>query len=123
MTISVLIVEDEFLVRMDAVGFMTGYGFAMYEAGNADEAIALLELHADIRAVFTDINMPGSMDGLKLAHYVRGRWPPIKLIITSGQVRPPREVMPAGSGFIAKPYQLQKVADELRAMIGEGIGG
>jgi CheY-like chemotaxis protein len=85
MTIGVLIVEDEFLLRLDAVDFMGGCGFTMYEAGNADEAIQLLELHDDIRVVFTDINMPGSMDGLKLAHYVRGRWPPIKLIITSGQ--------------------------------------
>jgi two-component system, response regulator PdtaR len=93
---------------MDAVAFMGGYGFAMYEAGNADEAIALLELHDDIRAVFTDINMPGSMDGLKLAHYVRGRWPPIKLIITSGQAKPLAEDMPVGSGFIAKPLSARK---------------
>ena len=118
MTIGVLIVEDEFLLRMDAVDFMGGCGFTMYEAGNADEAIPLLELHDDIRAVFTDINMPGSMNGLKLAHYVRGRWPPIKLIITSGQARPLADDMPAGSGFVAKPYQLEKVAADLRAMIG-----
>ena len=73
---------------------MGDYGFTVYEAGNADEAIALLELHGDIRAVFTDIHMPGSMDGLKLAHYVRGRWPPVKFIITSGQARPLVEDMP-----------------------------
>jgi two-component system, response regulator PdtaR len=118
MTVGVLIVEDEFLLRLHAVDFMGGCGFTMYEAGNADEAIQLLELHDDIRVVFTDINMPGSMDGLKLAHYVRGRWPPIKLIITSGQRRPLAEDMPAGSGFIAKPYDLEKVAADLRAMIG-----
>jgi CheY-like chemotaxis protein len=64
----------------------------------------LLELHDDIRAVFTDIQMPGSMDGLKLAHYVRGRWPPVKLIITSGHARPRVEDMPVGSGFVGKPY-------------------
>ena len=116
MTIGVLIVEDEFLLRMDAVYFMGGCGFTMYEAGNADEAIPLLELHDDIRAMFTDINMPGSMDGL--AHYVRGRWPPIKLIITSSQPRPLADDMPAGSGFVAKPYQLKKVAADLRAMVG-----
>ncbi len=78
----------------------------------------MLELHGDIRAVFTDIHMPGSMDGLKLAHYVRGRWPPVKLIITSGRARPPTEDMPVGSGYVGKPYQLNKVADSLRAMIG-----
>ena len=87
---------------MDAVEFMRAFGFSVYEAGNADEAIALLELHSDIRAVFTDVDMPGSMDGLKLAHYVRGRWPPVKLIITSGQPKPMLEDMPAGSGFIPR---------------------
>jgi two-component system, response regulator PdtaR len=117
MAIGVLIVEDEFLLRADAVEFMETSGFAVYEASNADEAIAILERHADIRAVFTDIQMPGSMDGLKLAHYVRGRWPPVKLIITSGRARPPAEDMPAGSGFVGKPYLLEKVVNDLRAMV------
>jgi two-component system, response regulator PdtaR len=116
MTIGVLIVEDEFLVRMDAVDFMRDFGFTVHEASNADEAIALLELNSDIRAVFTDIHMPGSMDGLKLAHYVRGRWPPIKLIITSGHARPLVEDMPLGCGFVSKPYQLERVAADLRTM-------
>lgn len=114
----VLIVEDEFLLRADAVGFMENFGFMVYEASNADAAIALLELHDDIRAVFTDVHMPGSMDGLKLAHHIRGRWPPVKLIITSGHQRPLIEDMPAGSAFIGKPYRLEKVADSLHAMIG-----
>jgi CheY-like chemotaxis protein len=118
MAIGVLIVEDEFLLRADAAEFMENAGFTVYEASNADEAIALLERHTDIRAVFTDIQMPGSMDGLKLAHYVRGRWPPVKLIITSGHTRPSAEDMPMGSGFVGKPYQLGKVADDLRAMVG-----
>src|ERR1700761_2299133 len=118
MAIGVLIVEDEFLLRADAVEFMENSGFTVYEAGNADEAIALLEQHADIRAVFTDIHMPGSMDGLKLAHYVRGRWPPIKLILTSGLERPLSEHMPLGSGFVGKPYQLDRVADSLRGLFG-----
>jgi CheY-like chemotaxis protein len=118
MAIGVLIVEDEFLLRADAVEFMENSGFTVYEASNADEAIELLELHDDIRAVFTDIHMPGTMDGLKLAHYVRGRWPPVKLIITSGYARPPAEDMPVGSAFLAKPYRLETMADNLRAMIG-----
>ena len=118
MSISVLIVEDEFLLRAGAAEFMENSGFTVYEASNADEAIALLELHNDIRAVFTDIQMPGSMDGLRLAHYVRGRWPPVKLIITSGRSRPRTEDMPVGSGFVGKPYRLEKVADSLRTMIG-----
>jgi two-component system, response regulator PdtaR len=121
MAIGVLIVEDEFLLRADAAEFMETSGFTVYEACNADEAIALLEQHADIRAVFTDIQMPGSMDGLKLAHYVRGRWPPVKLILTSGHARPPAEDMPTGSGFVGKPYQLKKVADDLRMIVGAAI--
>lgn len=117
MAIGILIVEDEFLLRADAVDFMEDAGFAVYEASNADEAIALLELHSDIRAVFTDIHMPGSMDGLRLAHYVRGRWPPVKLIITSGHARPRAEDMPVGSGLFGKPYQLEKVVGHLRAIV------
>jgi CheY-like chemotaxis protein len=117
MKVSVLVVEDEALLRVDAVAFLDDEGFNVYEARNADEAIALLQLHTDIQVVFTDIQMPGSMDGLKLAHYIRGRWPPVKLIITSGHVRPLMEDMPVGSGFFGKPYLLEMVADHLRAML------
>jgi CheY-like chemotaxis protein len=118
MATGVLIVEDEFLLRAEAADYFEEAGFTVYEASNAEQAIALLELHDDIRGVFTDIHMPGSMDGLKLAHYVRGRWPPVKLIITSGHLRPRTEDMPAGSGFFGKPYQLETIAGSLRAMIG-----
>jgi two-component system, response regulator PdtaR len=116
MTVGVLIVEDEFLVRMDAVDSIEGAGFRVYEASNADEAIRILETHHGIRVVFTDINMPGSMDGLKLAHYVRGRWPPIKLIITSGHSLP-GEDFPEGAAYFPKPYQLEKVTHSIREII------
>ena len=82
----VLIVEDEFLLRMDAVDMIAGAGFEVVEAANADQAIEILEARRDITVVFTDIQMPGSMDGLKLARAVRGRWPPIKIVATSGHV-------------------------------------
>jgi two-component system, response regulator PdtaR len=118
MSISVLVVEDEFLIRVDVVEHSKHTGFEVYEASNASQAIAEMEAHTDIRAVFTDIHMPGSMDGLKLAHYVRGRWPPVKLILTSGRLKPRAEDMPVESVFIAKPYQLEKVAGSLRAIIG-----
>src|SRR5258707_15153422 len=78
----VLIVEDEFLLRMDAVDMIAAAGFEVGEAANADDAIEILESRRDITVVFTDIQMPGSMDGLKLAHAVRGRWPPIKIVAT-----------------------------------------
>jgi CheY-like chemotaxis protein len=107
MKIAVLIVEDEFLLRANAVDFMEESGFTVHEASNADEAIALLELHDDIRVVFTDIHMPGSMDGLKLVHYVRGRWPPIKLIITSADAKPRAEDMPVDAGSSASLTSLR----------------
>src|SRR5260370_31809174 len=81
----VLIVEDEFLLRMDAVDMIAAAGFEVVEAGNADKAIEILEARRDITVVFTDIQMPGSMDGLKLARAVRGRCTPIKIAATSGQ--------------------------------------
>src|SRR5580693_5352994 len=102
--VAVLIVEDEALIRMGAVSLIEDAGFLVYEAGSADEAIRMLDLHAEIRLVFTDINMPGSMDGLKLAHYVRGRWPPVKIIVTSGHVKVAEESLPAGGLFLHKPY-------------------
>jgi CheY-like chemotaxis protein len=82
----VLVVEDNFLIRMHAVDMIADADFAVVEAANADDAIVILEDRLDITVVFTDIQMPGSMDGLKLAAAIRGRWPPIKIIATSGFV-------------------------------------
>jgi CheY-like chemotaxis protein len=81
----VLIVEDEFLVRIDAADMVRAGGFEVVEAADADEAIEILETRSDIAVVFTDIQMPVSIDGLELARAVRGRWPPIKIIATSGR--------------------------------------
>jgi two-component system, response regulator PdtaR len=89
----------------------------VYEAGTADAAIALLELHNRIRLIFTDVDMPGSMDGLKLAHYVRGRWPPVKIIVTSGHVKVDEETLPAGALFIPKPYDAAEITHKVRQMI------
>jgi CheY-like chemotaxis protein len=74
--IVVLVVEDEPFVRMDAVDIVEEAGFIAAEATNADEAMRILETNPDIRIVFTDIDMPGSMDGIKLAFAVCDRWPP-----------------------------------------------
>jgi CheY-like chemotaxis protein len=100
----VLIVEDEALVRMTAVDMIEEAGFEVLEATNADEAILLLEARRDITVVFTDIEMPGSMDGLRLAQAVRGRWPPIKIIATSGRYVVRDGDLPSGGLFLAKPY-------------------
>lgn len=83
----VLIVEDDFLIRMDAVDMIRAADFDVVEAAHADEAILILEDRPDITVVFTDVQMPGSMDGLKLAAAIRGRWPPIKIVATSGRAR------------------------------------
>lgn len=81
---TILIVEDEALVRFDLVDFFTHAEWRVFDAENADEAIAILDAHKDIRVVLTDVQMPGSMDGVKLAHYVRERFPPTVLFVVSG---------------------------------------
>jgi CheY-like chemotaxis protein len=112
----VLIVEDEFLLRMNAVDMIKAAGFEAVEAANADEAIGILETRRDITVVFTDIQMPGSMDGLKLARAVRGRWPPIKIVATSGLVDVAETDLPEGGRFLAKPYSPQQLAGLLREL-------
>lgn len=106
---AVLVVEDEILIRMAIADEIADGGFAVYEAGDADEAIRQLEAHADIGLVFTDIDMPGSMDGLKLARAVRDRWPPVKIILTSGHVTIRREELPVDGQFVAKPYDSRRL--------------
>ncbi|KJC46042.1 chemotaxis protein CheY [Bradyrhizobium sp. LTSP849] len=114
----VLIVEDEFLIRMDAVDMIRSAGFEAIEANNADEAIAILEHRSDITVVFTDVQMPGSMDGLKLAAAVRGRWPPVKIIATSGMARVDQVNLPSGGRFIPKPYSAREVLGAVRELSG-----
>jgi CheY-like chemotaxis protein len=114
----ILIVEDELLLRMDSAGVIEDAGFEVVQAGNADEAIAILKARSDIRVVFTDIQMPGSMDGLKLARFVRDRWPPIKIVATSGLVRVGDDDLPTGSLLLAKPYRGAEVVAALRELTG-----
>ncbi len=114
----VLIVEDEFLLRIDAADVIAASGFDVIEASNADEAIEILERRPDIAVVFTDIQMPGSMDGLKLARSVRGRWPPIKIVATSGLVHVTESDLPEGGRFLPKPYSPAQVTGVLRELTG-----
>src|SRR5437762_14368103 len=94
---NVLVVEDEMVLRMRAVDIVEDAGFTAVQAVNADEALAILESRSDISLLFSDIQMPGSMDGLKLAHAVHDRWPSIQSILVSGQVRVSDTDNPAGS--------------------------
>lgn len=112
----VLIVEDELLTRMAVADTVEAAGFEVIEAGNADEAVRILESRSDVRIIFTDIDMPGSMDGIKLAIAVRGRWPPIAIVLTSGHRRVTLGDLPAGSVFIAKPYADEQVVGTLRQL-------
>jgi CheY-like chemotaxis protein len=100
----VLVVEDEDLVRRMAVDTLEDEGFTLVEAATADEALALLEVRDDIAILFTDIEMPGSMNGLELASHVAVRWPHIRLVITSGRVRLSNQAVPDHGKFVAKPY-------------------
>lgn len=109
----ILVVEDEVLIRLDAVDVIEDAGYEVIDVGNADEAIVFLETRDDIKVVFTDIDMPGSMDGLKLAHAIRLRWPPVILIIASGRVIPRASDMPHGTVFIPKPYRHDRVLAEI----------
>ena len=112
---TVLIVEDEPLVSLALREELTETGYNVLTAANASEAIEILELRGDIETIFTDVDMPGSMDGLQLAAAVRDRWPPVNIVITTGMKRPPAAEMPKGSVFIAKPYRFQDVVQAFRA--------
>ena len=113
----VLVVEDDTLLRMHASEMIEEAGFEVLEAPNADEAIRLLETRLDIAVVFTDIDMPGSMNGLKLAHAVANRWPPIRIVATSGHFQMRDGDLPEGGLFIAKPYLSQQILSTLRELV------
>src|SRR6202045_431188 len=117
---NVLVVEDEMVLRMRAVDIVEDAGFCPVEAVNADQAISILESRSDISLLFTDIQMPGSMDGLKLAHAVHDRWPSIKIILVSGHVQPSDAERPANSRFFGKPLGVEHMITELQAMVGAG---
>jgi two-component sensor histidine kinase/CheY-like chemotaxis protein len=116
----VLVVEDEMMLRMRAVDIVEDAGFIPVEAISADEAIQILESRDDISLLFTDIQMPGSMDGLKLAHATHARWPHIKIILVSGQIAVTDADKPDDSRFFPKPLEIQQMILELQAMVGNG---
>jgi CheY-like chemotaxis protein len=113
----VLVVEDEALVRLDAIETLADAGFRVIEAANADEAIAILEARRDIGVVLTDIQMPGSMDGLRLAATIHRRWPPIALIVTSGRNFVQQRDLPEHGRFLPKPYNGTRLVETIRAVL------
>lgn len=114
-SIEILVVEDDLLVRMVATDILVDAGYRVIEARDASEALTLLEARGDLRAMFTDCNMPGEIDGLTLARLVQRRWPAIRVIVTSGKIRPEESDLPPCAQFLAKPYR----ASTLLRMLGD----
>ncbi len=107
----VLVVDDEPIIRLNMADLLAQTGFTPIEAADADEALVMIGTHQNVAVLFTDVNMPGSMDGIELAHLVHAVRPEIQLIITSGRERPGNRDIPDGSRFIAKPYSDQSIID------------
>ncbi|SFL97290.1 response regulator [Methylorubrum salsuginis] len=115
-SVAVLVVEDDALLRAEAVDLCIEAGFQTYEARDADQAIRLLERHSEIRVLFTDIEMRGQMDGLKLAHAVRERWPPVSIMVTSGRRKVTKKDLPENGLFFAKPYPPDDIVNALNGI-------
>lgn len=113
----VLVVEDSMLIRMGALDLVRSAGYEALEAADADAAIRIMESRDDIDLVFTDVQMPGTMDGVKLAHYIRDRWPPVKLIVASGATILEESSLPIGSSFFSKPYDDTLILDAMAQLI------
>jgi CheY-like chemotaxis protein len=115
---AILVVEDEMLLRMRAVDMVEDAGYLPVEAVDADEALAILESRSDIVLLFTDIQMPGSMSGLQLALSVHQRWPRIKIILASGQLKLSQSDIPENSRFFGKPLDSGDMVAKIREMLG-----
>lgn len=103
-TDTILIVEDEAIVRFELIDLFEDEGYRVFAAADAEEAIAVLDRHGEVRVVLTDIDMPGTMDGLRLAHYIRHRFPPTLLLVASDRAAVPASEMPEHSAYFAKPF-------------------
>jgi CheY-like chemotaxis protein len=110
----ILVVEDEPLLRLAAIDMVEDAGFEAVEASNATDAVRILESRLDIQIVFTDVDMPGGIDGMRLAALIRDRWPPITIIVTSGQLHADQVKLPSGSMFFPKPYRESEVVAAFR---------
>jgi two-component system, response regulator PdtaR len=115
----ILVVEDEPIIRLGIVAMVEEAGFSAVEASNADQAIQVIERTADIAVVITDVDMPGTMDGVRLAHFVHSRWPPIRLIVVSGKIGIDEAALPAGARFFSKPLPEDRLLATVRDMIGQ----
>ena len=116
---TVLIVDDESLLRMDLADVFEGAGYSVFEAADAAEAVAVLKTESSIRIVVTDIQMPGSMDGLRLARFIRDAYPPIALIVASGAIRPVAAELPTDAIFLPKPIDMGALLGRIDTLMAE----
>ncbi len=108
-----LVVEDDGLIRLDLVDTLMDMGYRVVDAANADEAIRVLEQTDGISAVLTDIDMPGSINGLGLANVIHQRWPPMKVVVISGRYNPSDGILPPGAKFLSKPVSERLISRTL----------
>src|SRR3712207_55643 len=115
----VLLVEDELLVRMTAADELEEAGFQVLEAANADVALAVLEVRSDeVQVLFTDVHMPGSIDGMELVEQVHARWPHVRLLISSGYAQPEPHQIPDDGRFVPKPYHGETLVRHVHELVG-----
>jgi CheY-like chemotaxis protein len=114
---AILVVEDEELLRLNATDLLEDNGYTVIEAANAEDALRTLERRPDVRLLFTDIQMPGRIDGIELARLVHERWPHILLVMTSGQEQPSQTEIPDEGRFIAKPYRAGELLGQVNKML------
>ncbi len=119
-TATILVVEDEALVRMIGADMIEDAGFHVLQAASADEAIEILEHATNVKLIFTDVDMPGSMDGIALATLVHKRWPDVRLLLTSGHRNVIEKDLPDDGRFVPKPYTSAGVIDEIKDLLPDG---
>lgn len=119
----VLVVEDSGVIRLGVVDLVQAAGYEALQAANADEAIRILEARTDVDLVFTDVQMPGTMDGIKLSHYIRDRWPPVKIIVASGAKILEESALPIGSRFFSKPYDERTIIEAMALLLASDASG
>lgn len=117
---TIIVVDDEALIRMHGASMLEDAGYSVVEAANADEAIAILEGTTDVRLVFSDVDMPGSMNGVALAEVVHARWPNVRLLLTSGHHHIANAQLPDDGRFIPKPYSQKAVVREVNSLLHNG---
>lgn len=116
MASKILVVEDDGLIRLDLVDTLSNLGFEVFDAANADQALAIMENEPTIHALLTDIDMPGSMNGLQLASLTAKRWPQRKIVVISGRYSPSQGSLPEGAAFLSKPVADAQLETAIQAV-------